>query len=106
MMRQIHIDSGRSLLDVFSVNVCGRDLPQGKPDPAIFLLAAAEMRVAPAHCFVVEDAPAGVISAKAAGCPVIGVLTTHTALDAPSVTSLDQVTFTPVDGGIEVSILG
>jgi sugar-phosphatase len=55
---------------------------------------------------VVEDAPAGVISAKAAGCPVIGVLTTHAALDAPSVTSLDQVTFTPVDGGIEVSIPG
>ena len=42
MMRQIHLDSGRSLLDVFSVNVCGRDLPQGKPNPAIFLLAAAE----------------------------------------------------------------
>ena len=45
MMRQIHVDSGRSLLDVFSVNVCGRDLRQGKPNPAIFLLAAAEMRV-------------------------------------------------------------
>ena len=48
--------------------------------------------------------PAGVASARAAGCPVIGVLTTHDALDAPSVPSLADVRFTPVDGGIEVSI--
>src|ERR1700683_1287231 len=37
MMRQIHLDSGRGLLDVFSVNVCGRDLRQGKTRPANFL---------------------------------------------------------------------
>ena len=53
------------LLDFFSANVCGRDLRQGKPNPAIFLLAATEMRVAPAHCFVVEDAPAGIEAARA-----------------------------------------
>jgi beta-phosphoglucomutase len=59
MMRQIKFDANRSLLEVFTVNVCGRDLRQGKPNPEIFLLAAAELHVAPAHCFVVEDAPAG-----------------------------------------------
>jgi hypothetical protein len=32
------------------------------------------------------------------------VLTTHASLDAPSVRSLADVQFTPVDGGIEVSI--
>jgi sugar-phosphatase len=53
---------------------------------------------------VVEDAPAGILSAKAAGCPVIGVLTTHDALDAPSVRSLADARFVPVDGGIEVRI--
>jgi beta-phosphoglucomutase len=73
MMRQIHVDSGRSLLDVFSANVCGRDLPQGKPNRAIFLLAAAEMRVAPAHCFVVEDAPAGIEAACAGRMTALGV---------------------------------
>src|SRR5271168_3610944 len=66
MMRQIHLDSGRSLLEVFTANVCGRDLRQGKPNPEIFLLAAAELHVAPAHCFVVEDAPAGIEAACAA----------------------------------------
>jgi beta-phosphoglucomutase len=48
MIQSIQLDSGRSLLDVFSVNVCGRDLRQGKPNPEIFLLAAAELRVEPA----------------------------------------------------------
>jgi beta-phosphoglucomutase len=35
MMRQIRLYSGESLLDIFSVNVCGRDLRQGKPNPEI-----------------------------------------------------------------------
>ncbi len=58
----------------------------------------------PERCLVVEDAPAGVLSAKAAGCPVIGVLTTHADLDAPTVATLAEIQFSTVDGGIEVSI--
>src|SRR6202521_5557236 len=73
MMQPIHLASGRSLLDVFSANVCGRDLRQGKPDPEIFLLAAAELRVEPAHCFVVEDAPAGIEAARAGRMTALGV---------------------------------
>jgi beta-phosphoglucomutase-like phosphatase (HAD superfamily) len=73
MMRQIHVGAGRSLLDAFSVNVCGRDLLQGKPNPDIFLLAAAELRVAPEHCFVVEDAPAGIEAARAGRMTALGV---------------------------------
>ena len=95
MMRQINVDSGRSLLDVFSANVCGRDLPQGKPNPAIFLLAAREMRVAPAHCFVVEDAPAGIQAAEAAGAALIVVTTTHKhPLDTrhPTITAYGKLT--------------
>jgi beta-phosphoglucomutase len=73
MMRQIHVGAGRSLLDAFGVNVCGRDLRQGKPNPEIFLLAAAELRVAPEHCFVVEDAPAGIEAARAGRMTALGV---------------------------------
>ena len=65
MMRLIRLDSGQSLLDVFSANVCGRELPRGKPDPAIFLLAAAGLHVEPTFCFVAEDAPAGIEAARA-----------------------------------------
>ena len=41
MMKPIRLESGDSLLDVFTANVCGRDLRHGKPDPEIFLLAAS-----------------------------------------------------------------
>jgi beta-phosphoglucomutase len=73
MMQSIHLESGQSLLDAFSANVCGRDLRQGKPNPEIFLLAAAELRVAPAHCFVIEDAPAGIEAARAGRMTALGV---------------------------------
>lgn len=73
MMRMIHIDARWSLLDAFSVNVCGRDLRRGKPDPEIFLLAATELRVAPAQCVVIEDAPAGIEAARAGRMTALGV---------------------------------
>jgi beta-phosphoglucomutase len=73
MMQPIYLDAGQGLLDAFSANVCGRDLRQGKPNPEIFLLAAAELRVAPAHCFVIEDAPAGIEAARAGRMTALGV---------------------------------
>jgi beta-phosphoglucomutase len=72
-LRRIPLDHGQTLLDVFTVNVCGRDLAHGKPDPEIFLLAARELEAAPASCIVVEDAPAGVQAGRAAGMATIGV---------------------------------
>lgn len=73
MLKLIRLDDGRSLLDVFGANVCGRDLPHGKPDPGIFLLAAAELHMPPAQCFVAEDAPAGIEAARAGGMAGLGV---------------------------------
>jgi len=49
----------------------------GKPDPEGYLLAARELGADPADCTVLEDAPAGVAAARAAGMRVIAVLTTH-----------------------------
>ncbi len=97
MMQPIRIDTGQSLLDVFSVNVCGRDLRRGKPDPEIFLLAAAELRVPPERCLVVEDAPAGILAARAGDMAALGVArhSDATLLLAAGadlvVTSLDEV---------------
>ncbi|HVC55090.1 MAG TPA: HAD-IA family hydrolase [Stellaceae bacterium] len=73
MMESIRLDAGDNLREVFTVNVCGRDLRQGKPNPEIFLLAAAELRVDPAQCFVAEDAPAGIRAARAGGMRALGV---------------------------------
>ena len=73
MMQPIRLASGQSLLDVFRVNVCGRDLRHGKPDPEIFLLAAAELRMKPENCFVAEDASAGIEAASAGRMTALGV---------------------------------
>jgi len=97
MMRPIRLASGQGLLDAFGANVCGRDLRHGKPDPEIFLLAAKELQVAPEHCFVAEDAPAGVAAARAGGMAALGVARLedaallHAAGADLVVTSLDDV---------------
>jgi HAD superfamily hydrolase (TIGR01509 family) len=67
---------GLTLLDAFDVNVSGRDFARGKPDPEMFLTAAAELGVAPTAAVVVEDAPAGVQAAKAGGMAALGVART------------------------------
>jgi len=43
----------------------------GKPAPDLFLHAAAEMGVSPAACLVIEDSPAGISAARAAGMRVL-----------------------------------
>lgn len=63
------------------VMVTADDVQRGKPAPDPYLLAAERMGVAPADCLVIEDAPAGVEAAKAAGATVIAVLTTNRAED-------------------------
>ena len=51
---------------------------EGKPHPDIYLKTAKALNFDPANCVVFEDSLAGVISARDAGCKVIGVTTTHT----------------------------
>jgi len=52
---------------------------KGKPDPAVFLLAANLLGVEPVHCLVIEDAVAGVEAARRAGMKCIAVQTTNPA---------------------------
>ncbi len=46
------------------------DVAHGKPDPAVFLFAAASMGVAPDRCAVIEDSVSGVEAGVAAGMTV------------------------------------
>ena len=64
-------------LTVPQVLVTGDDVENGKPDPAGYLRAAELLGVDPAHCIVLEDAPAGVEAGRAAGMTVVAVLTTN-----------------------------
>src|SRR5262249_34529735 len=57
------------------------DVINGKPDPKPYLKGAALLGFAPKDCGVVEDAPAGVKSAKAAGIRVIALTTTYSVAE-------------------------
>jgi len=55
----------------FDIIVSGEDVDEGKPAPDIYLAAAKKADVAPNMCIAIEDAPAGIASAKNAGCVCI-----------------------------------
>jgi beta-phosphoglucomutase len=76
----------------FDAVMSSEQVTSGKPAPDVFLAAAAAMQVAPEHCIVVEDAPAGIEAARRAGMKSLGVLTTHGELQADWVfRSLDEL---------------
>jgi len=52
----------------------GDDVEHGKPNPEIFLLAAAKLGVAPQNCYVIEDSVYGVRAAHAAGMTTLGYI--------------------------------
>jgi mannitol-1-/sugar-/sorbitol-6-phosphatase len=52
------------------------DIRRGKPDPEPYLKGAAKLNLPPSECVVIEDAPSGVRSGKAAGARVLAVRTT------------------------------
>lgn len=61
------------LSDRFKGRLYSADLVErGKPAPDVFLHAARSLGVAPEHCLVIEDSPAGIEGAKAAGMSVAG----------------------------------
>ena len=64
-------------LTIPRVLVSSDGLERGKPDPACFLIAARRLRIDPARCVVLEDAPAGILAGRAAGATVIALRTTH-----------------------------
>jgi beta-phosphoglucomutase len=73
MLQPVRLPDGRSLLYLFAANVCGRAFAAGKPAPDIFLAAAAELRIDPPDCLVIEDAPAGIQAARAGGMTALGI---------------------------------
>ena len=66
------------------VLICAEDVVHGKPSPDVYLMAAAGLAVSPSDCLVVEDAPAGVEAARAAGMEVVALTTTHRKQDLPA----------------------
>jgi beta-phosphoglucomutase family hydrolase len=65
------------LRDFFREIVSAEDVSHGKPDPEVFLKAAAKIGTAPESCVVFEDAHVGIEAAQRAGMRVIAVATTN-----------------------------
>lgn len=63
----------------FDVIIDGNRVSKGKPNPQIFLKAAADMHMRPEDCIVFEDSMAGIKAGNAAGMKVIGITTAHPA---------------------------
>jgi HAD superfamily hydrolase (TIGR01509 family) len=105
MLRRLMLADGRPLPSIFDADLSGTDVPRGKPDPALFLLAAKALQIPPAQCLVVEDAPAGISAARGGGMASLGIarLGDEALLRAAGadlvVTSLDQVDISAIAQG-------
>ena len=70
---------GLQLRPYFDAIIGAEQVRRGKPDPEVFLLAAAALGVAPAECLVFEDSMTGIEAARRAGMATVGLATTHVA---------------------------
>lgn len=68
---------GLDLRRFFDAITTARDVPVGKPDPAMFLVSAEKLAADPADCIVFEDAFGGFEAAHRAGMPSIGIATVN-----------------------------
>lgn len=81
-------------MPLVDVLVAAQDVQHGKPDPegyrkALRLLSERRPRpINPRACWVIEDSPAGIEAAKAAGCNVLAVLTSY---DRPALAGADKI---------------
>ena len=83
------VTSGSRLLSQNRLRYCGLPLPEvlvtsddvtnGKPHPEPYLKGAQGLGFRPEECVVIEDAPAGIESARAGGMRVIGMASTYGA---------------------------
>ncbi|MCA9584440.1 MAG: hexitol phosphatase HxpB [Myxococcales bacterium] len=68
------------LTDAFDVAISASEDAYGKPHPAVYLRAAAQLGAAPTACLAIEDSLAGVIAAKAARMKCVAVPEEHPAV--------------------------
>jgi beta-phosphoglucomutase-like phosphatase (HAD superfamily) len=79
--------------------VRGDQVARGKPAPDVFLEASRRLDVPPERCVVFEDAPMGIVAAKAAGMRVVAIASSFSAAqfmtlaDPPDLTCRDFEAF-------------
>lgn len=93
MERTMKYLSSVNLENRFDALISGYMVKKGKPEPDIYLYAAAELQLQPENCMVLEDSPAGILAAHRAGCMPVMV----PDLDQPD-EQTRQLLFAKVDG--------
>lgn len=94
--------------------VTAESVENGKPDPTCYRMGLEKLRLQDraGQVLVLEDAPAGIKAGKAAGCKVIGLVTSHTVEQVVAagpdwvVKDLESVSVVGMEGGkvtIEIS---
>ena len=76
--------------------ISAEDVSIGKPHPQGYLLAVDRMRARAGDCLVFEDAHAGILAAKAAGCDVVaiaGARPHHIEADCPTAENFHCISF-------------
>lgn len=69
--------AGMGIEESFDVRITSRQVSRGKPDPQVFQLAADGLGLSNRNCAVIEDAPAGVEAALAAGSVAVALTGGH-----------------------------
>jgi beta-phosphoglucomutase len=67
---------GLEMMDFFDCLVTAEDVEYGKPDPEPYIRGAQKLNCTPSACLVIENAPLGISSAKAAGMSVVAITST------------------------------
>jgi beta-phosphoglucomutase-like phosphatase (HAD superfamily) len=86
-----------ALEEMLPIVVLAEDTAAGKPDPAPYQVALAQLQVQPENAIAFEDSPSGVKSAAAAGIYTIGVTSTHSRenlMQAGAVWTIEDFTAT------------
>jgi sugar-phosphatase len=90
------------------VLVSANDVSKGKPDPEPYLMGAKLLRINPAECLVIEDAPAGIRAAHAGGMKAIAITSTYPATELQEadaiVHNLAQIRVRSTDGSGRLNV--
>lgn len=76
----------------FSLILDESHVTHGKPNPEIYINCAAALNYPTSRCIVFEDSLSGVAAGRAAGSPVVGVATTHTAKELGTTLVIEDFT--------------
>jgi beta-phosphoglucomutase-like phosphatase (HAD superfamily) len=77
---RLNIETALDVMELrgfFQDIVSAEDVSHGKPDPEVFITAAARIGLRPDDCIVFEDAHVGIEAGLAGGFTVVGVASTH-----------------------------